>query len=115
MYPKLLEIGPISIYSYGLLLVSAYLLGLQVAVARGRSRGLDGQKVMDLGIAIIVSALVGAKLLLFVVEFDHFTRDPAEVVDAGPFRRRLLRRPAALGRGGVLVRAPSLLAAVGDL
>ena len=79
MYPKLLELGPIGIYSYGLLLVSAYLIGLQVAVARGRARGLDGQRVMDLGIAIIVSALVGAKLLLFVVEFDHFTRDPAEL------------------------------------
>ncbi|MYD85121.1 MAG: prolipoprotein diacylglyceryl transferase [Acidobacteria bacterium] len=79
MYPKLLELGPISIYSYGLLLVSAYLIGLQVAVVRGRARGLDGQRIMDLGIAIIVSALVGAKLLLFVVEFDHFTRNPAEL------------------------------------
>ena len=79
MYPKLLELGPISIYSYGLLLVSAYLLGLQVAVARGRARGLNGQRVMDLGIAIIISALVGAKLMLFVVEFDHFTRNPAEL------------------------------------
>lgn len=77
MYPKLLELGPISIYSYGLLLVSAYLLGLQVAVVRGRARGLDGQRVMDLGIAIIVAALVGAKLMLFVVEFDQFTRNPA--------------------------------------
>ena len=77
MYPRLLELGPISIYSYGVLLVSAYLLGLRVAVARGRARGLDGQRIMDLGIAIIVSALVGAKLLLFVVEFEDFTRDPA--------------------------------------
>ena len=72
MYPKLLELGPISIYSYGLLLVSAYLIGLQLAVSRGRARGLDGNRVMDLGIAIIVAALVGAKLLLFFVDFDHF-------------------------------------------
>ena len=79
MYPKLLELGPITVYSYGLLLVAAYLLGLQVAVARGRARGLDGQRVMDLGIAIIVSALVGAKLLLFVVEFDQFARNPADL------------------------------------
>ena len=79
MYPKLLELGPISVYSYGLLLVSAYLIGLQVAVVRGRARGLDGQRVMDLGIAIIISALVGAKLLLFVVEFERITRDPAQV------------------------------------
>ncbi len=79
MYPKLLDLGPISIYSYGLLLVSAYLIGLQLAVSRGRARGLDGNRVMDLGIAIIVAALIGAKLLLFFVEFDHFAEDPAEL------------------------------------
>ncbi len=79
MYPKLLELGPISIYSYGLLLVSAYLVGLQLAVSRGRARGLDGNRVMDLGIAIIVAALIGAKLLLFFVEFDHFTSNPDEL------------------------------------
>ena len=91
MYPKLLELGPIGIYSYGLLLVSAYLIGLQVAVVRGRARGLDGQRVMDLGIAIIVSALVGAKLLLFVVEFDQFIRNPWTFVrSAGVFYGGLL-------------------------
>ena len=91
MYPKLLELGAISIYSYGLLLVAAYLLGLQVAVARGRARGLDGQRVMDLGIAIIISALVGAKLLLVVVEFDQFLRNPwAFVRSAGVFYGGLL-------------------------
>ena len=77
MYPKLLELGPINIYSYGLLLVSAYLIGLRVAVARARQRGLDGDRAMDLGIWIILSALVGAKLLLVVVDFDHLRRDPA--------------------------------------
>ncbi|MCE2515515.1 MAG: prolipoprotein diacylglyceryl transferase [Acidobacteria bacterium] len=79
MYPKLLELGPINIYSYGLLLVSAYLIGLRLAVARARQRGLDGDRAMDLGIWIIVSALVGAKLLLVVVDFDHIRRDPSEL------------------------------------
>ena len=79
MYPKLLELGPINIYSYGLLLVSAYLIGLRLVVARARSRGIDANRTMDLGIWIIVSALVGAKLLLVVVEWDHIRRDPAEL------------------------------------
>ena len=79
MYPLLLEVGPISIYSYGLLLASAYLLGLWYAARRARARGLDANRVTDLGIYIIVSALVGAKLLLLVVEFDHFRRDPSEL------------------------------------
>lgn len=79
MYPQLLELGAINIYTYGVLLAAAYLIGLQFAVVRARGRGLDGNRVMDLGIFIIISALVGAKLLLVVVEFDHFWRDPAEI------------------------------------
>jgi len=79
MYPKLLELGPISIYTYGVLLASAYLTGLWYATARAKARGLNPDQVMDLGIYIIISALVGAKLLLVVVEFDHFRQDPSQI------------------------------------
>ena len=79
MYPKLLELGPINIYTYGVLLASAYLVGLWYATARARARGLNPDRVMDLGIAIIISALVGAKLLLVVVKFDHFLENPSEI------------------------------------
>lgn len=34
---------------------------------------------MDLGIWIIISALIGAKLLLLIVEFDTFSSDPGEL------------------------------------
>src|SRR5689334_3702887 len=66
MHPILFEVGGFTIYSYGVLLAAAYLLGLQFALVRARGRGLDHQRIMDLGIWIIVGALVGAKLLLFV-------------------------------------------------
>ena len=80
MYPELFELGPLTVYTYGVLLAAAYLLGLRLAMTRARARGLDPNRALDLGIAIIVSALVGAKLLLMVVEFDHFRRDPAEIL-----------------------------------
>ena len=83
MYPRLFELGPIPIFTYGVLLASAYLIGLQFAVVRARARGLDGNRVMDLGIVIILSALVGAKLLLVAIDFDHFRRDPMSLVRAG--------------------------------
>src|SRR4051794_7087795 len=72
MHPILFRIGDFPIYTYGLLLAAAYLLGLQFALVRARARGLDANRVMDLGIWIIVSALVGAKLMLVVVEHDKF-------------------------------------------
>ena len=73
MHPILFELGPITIYSYGVLLAAAYLLGLWMAARRARQAGLDANKVLDLGIWVIIAALVGAKALLFVVDFDQFT------------------------------------------
>ena len=79
MLPGLFELGPITVYSYGVLLASAYLLALYYAVRRARRFGLDANRVLDLGIYIIISALVGAKLLLLIVDFDYFWRQPGEL------------------------------------
>ena len=73
MYPELFSIGPITIYSYGVLLAMSYLLGLWLAMRRARQWGLDPSRVLDLGIYIIIAALIGAKLLLFIVDFDQFS------------------------------------------
>jgi phosphatidylglycerol:prolipoprotein diacylglycerol transferase len=79
MFPRLLELGPLTVYSYGVLLAAAYLFALYFAVRRARRFGLDGDRVLDLGIYLIISALVGAKLLLLIVDFDFFRRNPAEL------------------------------------
>jgi len=79
MLPVLFELGPITVYSYGVLLAASYLLALYYAVRRARRFGLDANRVLDLGIYIIISALVGAKLLLLIVDFDQFRRQPAEL------------------------------------
>ena len=67
MHPILFEFGGLTIYTYGVLLAVAYLIGLQYALVRARARGLNPQRVMDLGIWIIVGALVGAKLFLIII------------------------------------------------
>src|SRR6478672_3140119 len=96
MHPILFEIGRFPVYTYGVLLAAAYLLGLQFALVRARARGLDPNRVMDLGIWIIISALAGAKLLLLIVEFDTFGKNPRELLtllrSGGVFFRRVLLR-----------------------
>src|SRR4051794_28385188 len=81
MHPILFDFGGFTVYTYGVLLAAAYLLGLQFALMRARARGLDGQRVMDLGIWIIISALAGAKLLLLIVDFKQFTESPRALLD----------------------------------
>ena len=76
MYPELFKLGPLTVYSYGVLLAASYLLGLRLAMTRAKRWGLDANRVLDLGIYIIISALVGAKLLLLFLDFRTFTSSP---------------------------------------
>ena len=105
MHPILFSIGTWPVYSYGVLLALAYLAGLQLAVMRARRAGLDGAKVMDLGIYLIIAALVGAKLMLVLVDFQYFRSQPRELLSlvraGGVFYGGLL---AALGVAIFLVR-----------
>src|SRR6185295_11739949 len=95
MHPILFEVGRFTIYTYGVLLAAAYLLGLQFALTRARARKLDPQRVMDLGIWIILSALAGAKLLLLIVNFRQFTANPRAMLD--------LARSGGVFYGGLIV------------
>src|SRR3989475_2781997 len=104
MYPRLLELGPITVYTYGVLLAAAYLLGLKLAMSRAKARGLDSSRVLDLGIYIIISALVGAKLLLLVVDFDQFKQSPMELLS--------LARSGGVFYGGLIL---AVLGAVWDI
>ena len=80
MYPELFSLGPVTVYSYGVLLATSYLIGLWLAMRRAKAWGLDANRVLDLGIYIIIAALIGAKLLLLVVDFDQFRRSPADLL-----------------------------------
>jgi phosphatidylglycerol---prolipoprotein diacylglyceryl transferase len=80
MYPRLFDLGPLTVYTYGVLLAAAYLLGLKMAMVRAAKRGLDANRVLDLGIYIIISALIGAKLLLFITDFRAYMANPRELL-----------------------------------
>jgi len=101
--PRLFELGPITVYTYGVLLAAAYLLGLQLAripraEARPRSEPHPRPRIY-----IIISALIGAKLLLLITDFKTFTADPRELFTLRAIRRRLLWRVDSRRRRGALV------------
>ena len=115
MYPRLFELGPITVYTYGVLLAAAYLLGLKFAMVRAKARGLDQTRVLDLGIYIIISALIGAKLLLLITDLRTFASNPRELLTLAALRRRVLRRSHPRGARRHLVYPARRPAAVDHL
>jgi phosphatidylglycerol:prolipoprotein diacylglycerol transferase len=68
MHPELIHLGPVVLPTYGAALGLAFLLGVLLLKRRAPSYGIDGETAVDMGIWLILSGLLGAKLLLLVVE-----------------------------------------------
>jgi len=86
MYPKLLDVGPVTIHTYGLLLALAFIAGIWLAARNARRQGLDPDAIWNLGLIIIFSALVGAKILLFLSDFSYYSQNPREIFSLSTLR-----------------------------
>ncbi len=77
MYPKLIEVGPLTIHTYGLMLVTAYLVAIAIAAHLAEKNRIPRAYAWDLGFVVIISALIGAKLLMVLSELGTYLREPS--------------------------------------
>ena len=68
MHPVLFEIGSFPLGTYGLLLAIAFFAGTALAKRQAKLDGLVPAAITDLAIAMLISAIVGSKLLMIVVD-----------------------------------------------
>lgn len=68
MYPVLFRIGNFPINTYGLLLALAFLAALLTAAHLAARDGLPRERVYDLGLWMLLAALVGSKVLMLWTE-----------------------------------------------
>lgn len=83
MYPILFEYKLITIGSYGLLLGMAFYLGFLLAEREFKIQGLDPDVAYKLLIAIIPSAIIGAKLFHIIDNFNEFLASPKDMLLSG--------------------------------
>ncbi len=79
MHPLLFKIGPVPIYTYGVLVAAGFLLGLGLAVRQGRKEGIPSYKITDLGFYILLSAIVGSRLFFILIHASHYLKNPLEI------------------------------------
>ena len=68
MHPTLIDLGFFALPTYGVLLVVGLTLGLLTARSRANATGLPGDRVLDLGLWVVLWGLVGSKVLLVLTE-----------------------------------------------
>jgi phosphatidylglycerol---prolipoprotein diacylglyceryl transferase len=74
MHPILFKVGWFHLPTYGVCLALALVAALYVVVRLGRREGLDTGQLIDFSTWIIITGLVGAKVLFVITEWDDIYR-----------------------------------------
>jgi len=79
MHPRLLTTPFLTVYTFGLLLASAYVAAFWWLIREGRREGLDVDAVSSLGFWAIGGAIIGAKALMILRDFREYAAAPSEI------------------------------------
>jgi phosphatidylglycerol:prolipoprotein diacylglycerol transferase len=80
MHPILIDLGFFQLPTYGVLLALGVVAGLVTLKLRADASGMDGARLVDFALWLVIWALLGAKLLLVIVELPRYLADPAALV-----------------------------------
>ena len=64
--------------SYGFFVAVGFLLGIGLAVKEARRKGIPAEKILDLSFYIILSAIVGSRLLFVIINYPHYLEHPLD-------------------------------------
>ena len=82
MHPILFSLGSFRLPTYGFLLVLALISAVVTADRLGRREGFDPDRILDLSVWIIVTSLVGAKVLMVLTDWRYYWEYPRELLSA---------------------------------
>ncbi len=81
MYPILFQLDGLTIYAYGFFLILGIVLAGILAILRVRKEGLQipFERIADLFFYSILSAIVGARILFVLINFDLYRENPLRI------------------------------------
>jgi phosphatidylglycerol:prolipoprotein diacylglycerol transferase len=79
MHRILFSFGLINIYSYGFMLALAFILGIFLAQKRARKAGIAKNKIIDLSLYVLVSGILGARILFVLLDWQYYRYNFIEI------------------------------------
>lgn len=106
MHPNIIEIGPIVIHWYGLMLSLSFLLGIYLSMYRAEKRGVDKNAIMDLSIVIVLCAVIGSRLLYVFTHIPEFQGHWFDIINP-------VQSDGTVGIGGLSMLGGVVLSIIG--
>jgi phosphatidylglycerol:prolipoprotein diacylglycerol transferase len=75
MFPTILKVGGLHIYSYGLMLFVSFVAGIAIVESRARKFGVDSRRITDLALWVLVAVVAGSRLFYVAFHWKEFAND----------------------------------------
>lgn len=75
MHPVLFKIGSLTLYTYGLFVALGFISAIWWSKKLARKHDINHEFIYDVYIVILVSAIIGARALYIIIEFNSFSSD----------------------------------------
>lgn len=105
MIPKLFQLGPVPVYSYGLMLGICFIVASWLLQREFKRKKLEEGTAVNITFIALVGGVIGSKLLYVIEEWKSFTSMPASKI----FSTDGLFSPAGLTFYGGLILATILI------
>ncbi len=79
MHPILVHFGSFTLYTYGFFLAMGFLAAVWFSKRNARFYDLKADDISDLFFVILISGIVGARLLYVIINFDDFKTSPLDI------------------------------------
>jgi len=73
VHPNIFKLGPLEIHSYGLMLAISFLLGILLSLHRAKRENINPDRIMDLSVVIVISAILGSRFLYVIAHLEEFS------------------------------------------
>ncbi|WP_226671484.1 prolipoprotein diacylglyceryl transferase [Metabacillus litoralis] len=78
--PVFLDLGPIQVHWYGVIIGLGALLGLWIAMRESERRGLHKDTFVDLVLFAIPIAILGARAYYVIFQWDYYSQNPGDII-----------------------------------
>ncbi len=80
MHPEICQIGPFTVYSYGLMLAIAFAVASTLFVAQAKNQQSDPECAFNLIFTVFICGIIGARIFYVIQNFAYYWNNPLEIV-----------------------------------
>ncbi len=95
MFPTILKFGPLTLHTYGIMLVIGFLVGVKLTEKRAKKKEIFPNFIWDLFMVVVISAIVGARAFYVALNFEEFRGNLLSIVNP-------VQPDGSLGIGGLV-------------